>query len=239
MAALAQWLPLAHRLSIRGTRPTRVKLSESGHAFSFHIGNAYDLIALEESLLNRDYDFDYQPSPRIIVDIGANVGASVAYFRCRFPNAVIHAVEPDPRAFATLQLNHGQDSAVKLHQLALGRRNGTASLGMVPGKTNASSLLWRAQATESVEVPLQTLDAFIKAQGIEQIDILKFDIEGAEYELLQNFANVDRVRELVGELHYDLVPVSKNQLLAVFEPFSLTWRALSDERAIVHGARKP
>src|SRR5260370_8588205 len=43
--------------------------------------------------------------PKVIVDVGGNVGGTCLYFHNRFPGAKIFAFEPDPDTFSLLQRN--------------------------------------------------------------------------------------------------------------------------------------
>src|SRR5690349_23256081 len=45
------------------------------------------------------------PSPKLIVDLGANVGYSAAYFLSQFKGCEVIAVEPAPENFAALEEN--------------------------------------------------------------------------------------------------------------------------------------
>jgi hypothetical protein len=49
-------------------------------------------------------------------------------------------------------------------------------------------------------VPTVTLDSLLREHGLSSVDILKFDIEGAEFGVLA-VADLSRVQVLVGELH--------------------------------------
>ena len=54
-------------------------------------------------------EHEYAPfdnlQPSLIVDCGAYVGYSAAYFLSRFPNAQLICIEPEPSNFSLLQLN--------------------------------------------------------------------------------------------------------------------------------------
>ena len=56
----------------------------------------------------------------LILDVGANLGSSVAFYRRLFPNARVIAFEPDPETFRRLSQRHG--SASWRHSVELWRR---------------------------------------------------------------------------------------------------------------------
>jgi FkbM family methyltransferase len=132
---------------------------------------------------------------RVIFDIGANVGESVAAFRSAFPESDVHAFEPSPTAFSKLKARTQNDARVKLVQAAVGEEDGTAMLhqnaaddsnSMLPN----SSRLYEFAPVEMCEpvgdipVPVTRIDTYCARHGIKQIDILKVDSQGFERQIL-------------------------------------------------------
>ena len=138
-----------------------------------------------------------------MLDIGAHVG----YYSCRYAkilgaNGRILAFEPHPRTFATLQHNVKHLSQVTAVQLALAEREGTAELHDYLMMSASGSLhydetmaaLQKSQthdtdiaprigqtfAAQTFTVRTIPVDDFLAAQGIDQVDLIKMDIEGAE-----------------------------------------------------------
>ena len=114
-------------------------------------------------------------------DVGANDGTISLRILERFPAAEIHAFEPHPVVFGTLSLL-GSRRGIRCHHVALSDAEGTATLH-APAYDKLSSLLPNAPAfrgvpTTTFEVRTTTIDAFCEAHGIEQIDVLKIDVEG-------------------------------------------------------------
>src|SRR5258708_9013367 len=65
-----------------------------------------DLAVFWQIFVDREYRcLDQVKQARFILDCGANVGYSAAYFLTRFPEAVLIAVEPDPDNCAMLEAN--------------------------------------------------------------------------------------------------------------------------------------
>jgi FkbM family methyltransferase len=117
----------------------------------------------------------------LIIDCGANIGASVLWFTARYPEAHIVAVEPAPENFALLRRNcQGLD--VDLVQAGVGAMDGHASLssrrGMGMGyQTNDDG--------DGINVELVSLRTVLYSQPKDQYTpfLLKIDIEGAEKSL--------------------------------------------------------
>ena len=78
--------------------------------------------------------------------------------------------------------------------------------------------------SKSIKVNCRTLDYFMEQYNVSQIDILKFDIEGTEYEAFKNFKNLNKVKYIVGEVHFNLFKRPFNEFLSLFKEFDLISR---------------
>ncbi len=144
----------------------------------------------------------------LILDCGANVGYSAAYFLTQFPNSFLIAVEPDPDNYQLLCENlapYGQ-SVQPLH-MAVWSHPVPLTMAEIPYRDGRE---WARQVRpcQVGELPsfMATDVAGLLAQsGYERISILKMDVEGAEAIIFadQVDAWLDRVDNLVIELHND------------------------------------
>ena len=87
------------------TRVFRLRAKDALYPLYCRPGTS-DLEVFRQVFMERQYAcLGAAPSPRLIVDCGANVGYSSAYFLSRFPDAKLIAVEPDSGNFQMLQRN--------------------------------------------------------------------------------------------------------------------------------------
>lgn len=142
---------------------------------------------------------------RQIVDVGANVGYSLLYFAHTFPEARITAFEPHPQHIAQihqhLRANRLQDR-ITLIEAAAGTEPTTAFLY----DEGAGSAV-QSQGGGSRTLPIPIVDWFDHLPT-GAIDLLKMDIEGAEYPLLSDPrfpAVAARTRCIVLEWHRSVV----------------------------------
>lgn len=150
----------------------------------------------DEIFRHRVYEFASDtPAPRII-DGGANIGLSALYFKRLFPRARVTAFEADRAVFAVLQSNLRacRLEDVELRPEALWPERGQiayAPEGADGGRVDAGG----QGAYQVATVPLQDLLA-------EPVDLLKLDIEGAEFEVLRAAAGqLGGVRKMFVEYH--------------------------------------
>jgi FkbM family methyltransferase len=199
------YLSLARRFPRLPRRWLAVTLDIRGSRFPVHLTDPSDLMVLRDIFVIGEYEADYLPDPEVIVDLGSHAGFSVLFFRARFPAARIIAVEADPRTLRKLQRNVGHLGGVTIVHAAMGADDGTARLDV--GELSWSSR--RARGTVAgVAVPAISLDTLCRRLQLRRIDLLKIDIEGAEWDVLNALPEQFRIREIVGELHDNLMPVS-------------------------------
>lgn len=130
----------------------------------------------------------------ITLDIGANIG----YFTMLMAHLVgsqgrVHAFEPNPDVLRKLEGNIALNSALRdgritVHGVALGMEEGEAEFFCPnPGYEGAGGLkrTLRAPVAKVIRVPVQTIDGFISARGIQKVDFIKMDIEGGELDVLR------------------------------------------------------
>ena len=132
----------------------------------------------------------------VIFDVGAHVGETALRYRSLFRDAAIHCFEPSPDSFRSLEAAVRSDAGIHAHRAALADAAGTAVLNVNRSAATSSLLPTDLAASrywgkglldtrERVEVATQTLDAFCAEHGIARVDILKIDVQGAEYAVLR------------------------------------------------------
>jgi FkbM family methyltransferase len=164
-------------------------------------GTIDDFSMIREILVEGEYKTPYQPPhPMRIVDLGANIGIASLWFLGEFPSARIEAYEPDPDTFRYLKQNLSSFNTVSLFQEAA-LRDGEVKI-YHQQKHIASSIFAAPGRVDAVTVKAKSLDTIVG----DGLDILKVDIEGAEFELFRNATRLDRVNVIVGEVHLSAEP---------------------------------
>jgi FkbM family methyltransferase len=143
---------------------------------------------------------DEKSSP-IIFDIGASIGQTASQYRTCFPRAKINCFEPIDVSLNQLKERFSNDSKTQCFQIALTCSEGEKTFYLNKGPETSSLLpstqessKWAAadlmENVRSLSVPTTTLDAFCQKAGINKIDILKMDTQGAELSILKGAANL-------------------------------------------------
>lgn len=136
---------------------------------------------LNEIFLDKTYQFNTEKESPLILDCGANIGLSTISFKRQYPNAKIFAFEADKEIAKILQLNlqsFGLDD-VEIIPKAVWTANTTLSFksdGAVGG-----------QIVNESEKGVTKIEAVrLKDYLTTDVDFLKIDIEGVEYDILKD-----------------------------------------------------
>lgn len=143
------------------------------------------------------------PCMNTMLDIGANIGWYTLLVSQINSHAVIHAFEPIPTTFRSLNENIAVNNATNVcaHNFGLSSRPGSFPFFFYPqGGVNASlqNLSDREDATV-IECTLSTLDEFACSLKINtSIDFIKCDVEGNELFVLQGgMSTIDKHKPII------------------------------------------
>jgi len=121
--------------------------------------------------------------PEVIMDIGANIGQSAYEFYFTWPSVKVYCFEPVKTTFGELSSNTDSLENVSCHRVAIGNQEGEATIH-VHDQSGMSSLSVE-EGSRTERVPVTTLDRIADQMGIDQIDLLKVDVEGHEMNVLK------------------------------------------------------
>jgi FkbM family methyltransferase len=190
---LATSAPARHtmRFKMRDGSRIRCRVADSGGLLSVHADRDYDVPNLD------------WPSLASVVDVGAHVGTFTVWAARRAPKARILAVEPNPRTFALLQQNirdNGLENRVTAVNAAVAGEEGSGTLELVDH--SLGTRLARA-APGSVAVELVTIESLLAKAAMDNVDMLKIDCEGMEYEVFGSMSRrqLSRIAMVACEYH--------------------------------------
>ena len=138
-----------------------------------------DIGTFEDIFVTGEYSVHAAIDPGVIIDAGANIGCASLYFARKYPSAHIVAVEPSKSNFDLLVRNtKAYDNIKPVHAAVWGR---SANLRIENPSALANSFVVIEEEEPSKEtIPGMTVRQIAAEAGLDRIDLLKMDIEGAE-----------------------------------------------------------
>ena len=162
-----------------------------------------DKVSGQDFLLKKIFPSIVKTDSPVCLDVGANVGNFTSLLLRCFPNATIHAFEPQPKNHIHLIETIGS-SQIKAYNVAMGQTRCRLTLyDRSDSDGSEHATLHRSVISEihqvgvvSFEVDAQTLDDFAEEEGVKYIDFLKIDTEGNELAVLQGASKMLTARAI-------------------------------------------
>lgn len=156
--------------------------------------------------LRLDYDLD---ESAVVVDVGGYGGQwtsdIVARYLCR-----VHVYEPVPAFAERIRRRFARNPLVTVHEVGLAAATREEAMYV---RDTASSVFGEGPGPSETIRLVRAADAFRDAE-IERIDLLKLNIEGSEYELLEHLIDdgwIEGIRHVQVQFH-DLGPGSRKRM---------------------------
>ena len=120
----------------------------------------------------------------VFLDIGANCGWFTLCAARQFPTLAVHAFEPVPQTFGTLQFNIQLNGVRNVRANNLGLWDSASELHFTSDLGPMNHIIPQPSAT-SVSVPCVELDPYVRQAALSRVDFIKCDVEGAELHVLR------------------------------------------------------
>ena len=166
--------------------------------FGFEVhGNGYIQSLKKTSFKEDAFEVQYKilsGEARFIFDVGANRGDTAIKYSTLFDQAKVYAFEPFPETYEKLLNNIKNYEKIVPGQFAIADKKGQAVLfsnfnedtnSLLPSDKIGLSSDQQVKNKSSITVQTQTIDNFCLDKNIQQIDILKMDIQGSELAALK------------------------------------------------------
>ena len=147
-----------------------------------------------------------QDSVVISVGVGHDISFDLAVSErhgCR-----ILMMDPSPTGRATIEAHNPLPANMTYLPVGLSAQDGEIAFAAPSNPDEGSFRLAATVATPiSHRFPCRRLQTILREQNLGFVDLLKLDIEGFEYEVLDEvLASKCRLRQICVELHHDIVP---------------------------------
>lgn len=137
---------------------------------------------------------------KIFIDVGANLGLISACAKANSPNCQVFCFEALRNNSEICKLNNPEAT---VENMAVGSKSGSIKLLVDNSGFMASSLKFGYDQIEQI-VNVVTLDEYFGKLGLNEIDLIKIDVEGMEVEVIKGGEKTIRsTNRVVAELHSD------------------------------------
>jgi FkbM family methyltransferase len=148
--------------------------------------------------------------------VGTDLGFELALIR-EF-GAEVHAFDPSPESRRWIAAQR-LPPALSFHPVAVGERDGTLVLRARESESRGVPIMYSAmdetRKGPAVEVECWCLDTAMRRLGHNHIDLIKLDVEGAEFAALRSMlAGRSRPRQVLVEFHHRFPGVGPSQTSA-------------------------
>ena len=198
---------------------------------TIEVAHRKDLRALEATFVDQEYVLSRKIKPHVVFDLGAYIGDTALFFHREYPEAQIFAFEPHPELFEALTRNTRRIDRITCRPWAIAGTTGMRDLSF-GGSRLGASLKVRPGHPYRKSVEAVTLQDAMDRLGINRVDLLKFDIEGAEDEVFREPFS-DFVDNAVGEVHEDLIESSEDFIGRFRSAYRVKTRRIEDKRVMI------
>jgi FkbM family methyltransferase len=142
---------------------------------------------------------------RVVMDVGANVGAATVFFSLSYPDAAVYAFEPGGLPFGLLEANTKAHRNVQVHRFGLYSSDLEVPLYRGRYETGMSSVTRSESTTDASEVvSLRSVRDWLAENSIAGVDVLKVDTEGCEVPILEAMSDLlPQTKVIYLEYHND------------------------------------
>lgn len=150
----------------------------------------------ERTVIERPKPF----SPKLVFDVGANVGDWAKMAAQAFPESIVHSFELSDSTRQVLSGNL-QGPRFVVASSALGSREETITYkdygDLSTVNTITNSMYHDARTSHTLRsAKLEAGDRYLERIGADKVDLLKIDVEGAEYAVLKGFEKALRNEQI-------------------------------------------
>ena len=201
----------SQRMHNISTNTTIKKIIHKDYKFPILIrAGTSDILVYNSIIKGKEYQFETEKQPKVIIDAGANIGLAAVYFANKWPNAAIVAIEPEESNYQLLVKNTEQYPNVIAIKAALWDTVGKidlldSGLGHWGFMTEMSDNLEQIKINDIKKlnsIDAVTINKIMHDYHFTEIDILKVDIEGAEKDVFNGAHEwIDTVKSIIIELH--------------------------------------
>ncbi len=208
------------------------RLFDKAGQVSFGIGRRIAPVPMEQRVVpwfrdkgDRVHRLDYDlNAASVVLDLGGYEGQWASDIYSRYC-CTVHVFEPVQVYADNIQRRFAKNAHIRIHAFGLGSADTEIQIGL---SNDGSSVFQKTAQTETGR--LVEAKAFFDQNGIAEVDLMKINIEGGEYELLEYLLDTDlaaKINNIQVQFH-DFVPNAETRMKSIqhrlFKTHSLTYQ---------------
>lgn len=169
-----------------------------------------------DETLRLNYDLNEKS---IVFDVGGYKGEFAGDIFCKY-NATIYVFEPIKSFFQIIQNKFVNNQKVKIYNFGLAGKDEQMQISM---SDNSSSVFLKTEDSETIQ--LKSIVNFIQENNIQSVDLIKINIEGGEYDLLESLIENNLIsvfKNIQVQFHDFLLDNGKERMNKIQENLSKT-----------------
>jgi FkbM family methyltransferase len=168
--------------------------------------------------------YPLEPSS-VVIDVGGYEGDWAAEMQARY-GCTIHIFEPVSSFVNILRDRFSANPKIMIHDYGLSNKDEQMEFNVMDESSSAftDKTSYNAAAQRTEKVQLRSFTAVMDQLGITSIDIIKINIEGGEYPLIEQMIEtgfIKKIDNLQIQFH-DFVPEAEARMNAIKQKLSLT-----------------
>lgn len=176
-----------------------VRARVNGRTVDLQLAGPTEFLVMREILRDDEYKLPDGFTAKNIVDLGAHIGLSSLYLATALDAPKIVAVEADPALVERARANTAGHDVTVLNA-AISTESGKRPF-FTSDESWANSFERTLARQREIMIDTVTIDDVMRIGEFDRVDLLKIDVEGAEWSLLDNPDFTNKVDAIVGELH--------------------------------------
>jgi FkbM family methyltransferase len=143
-------------------------------------------------------------SDSVVYSFGVGTDISFDLEMINHYNTIIHAFDPTPKSIQWLKTQKISDKFV-FHPFGIASKNGKIDLYLPQNEKHVSGSILPEMISASSKLSVEVFDllSIMNMLNHNYIDILKMDIEGAEYDVIQNIIDSKlKIKQILIEFHH-------------------------------------
>lgn len=155
----------------------------------------------------------------VIIDIGAGIGRELNFFERKIKNnGKIFCIEASPRSFKKLELLKQKNIFNNCYTFNLAISDKNEEIWMEEEENYLINKI--NKEAKGIKIQAKTLDKFVSDNNIPRVDLLKVNIEGAEYEMVDGMKDsVGIIKNIAVSCHDFLIDGKEDKIRKKVESF--------------------